>query len=42
MAAINTHKYATLDPTIWNEPNPVPIEVIQYVDDAVKSSRESV
>ncbi|KAK8052076.1 hypothetical protein PG993_003461 [Apiospora rasikravindrae] len=32
-----TYKYATLDPTVWNKPNPVPVEVIQYVDDAVKS-----
>lgn len=23
------YKYATLDPTVWNKPNPVPVDVIQ-------------
>ncbi|KAK8010595.1 hypothetical protein PG990_009560 [Apiospora arundinis] len=37
MASSTTFKYATLDPTVWNQPNPVPIDVILYVDDAIKS-----
>ncbi|KAK7997088.1 hypothetical protein PG989_005128 [Apiospora arundinis] len=37
MASSTTFKYATLDPTVWTQPNPVPIDVILYVDDAIKS-----